>query len=149
MANLFPETEPPVESPEAESGTVKFGRSWRFDFAVGDFARTPAGKVAECDGTDAWLEWCKKTLQTQRYHYPVYSRDYGQEFDSLIGQALTRSALESEITRMTTEALMTDPRTAGVTAFRFQWEGERCLFTCEVSSVLEESATIEGSVVNA
>ncbi|HOV80184.1 MAG TPA: DUF2634 domain-containing protein, partial [Bacillota bacterium] len=126
---------------------VKFGRSWRFDFDAGEFVMTPTGRVAEIRDTDAWLEWCKKALQTARYRYLVYSRNYGQEFDDLIGRHLTRAGNESEIKRIVTECLMVDPRTAAVENFTFRWEGDQCYFTCEVSNVRGETGTVSGSVV--
>jgi hypothetical protein len=148
VANLFPLIEV-VEETAVETSTenIPFGRSWKFDFELGEFAMTPTGKVARSEGTDAWLEWCKKAVQTERYRYLAYSRDYGQEYNDLIGSALSRPALESEIQRMTKEALMADERTASVSDIIFKWENERCYFTCTVSNVLEETGTIEESVV--
>ncbi len=135
------------ESIIAASENLSFGRSWRFDFDLGEFAMTPTGKVASSEGTGAWLEWCKKAVQTERYRYLAYSRNYGQEYNDLIGAGLSRPALESEIRRITNETLMADERTASVSDFIFKWENERCFFTCTISNVLEETGTIEESVV--
>lgn len=147
MANLFPTADAGVEAAPADSAPVSFGRSYRFDYEAGEFVLTPTGKIAAAEGTDAWLEWCAKALQTERYRYLVYSRNYGQEFDSLIGLGLSRAAVESEISRMATEALMADPRTAAVRNFSFSWESDRCSYTCEVSNVREETGTVQGSSV--
>lgn len=148
MPNLFPITNedvPLASTPPAAS--VKFGRSFRFDFGAGDFVTTPTGSVAEAGGADAWVEWCKKAIRTERYRYLIYSRNYGQEFDDLIARHLTRTANESEIRRTTTETLQVDKRTASVGNFVFSWEDSRCSFSCEVTNVLGEQATIDGSVV--
>ncbi|GAA3410349.1 DUF2634 domain-containing protein [Paenibacillus hodogayensis] len=151
MANLFPLTDgttpPGTTGRMADGGQVKFGRSWRFDYDKGDFVTTPTGAVAPSTDAEAWLEWCKKALHTERYTYLAYSRSYGQEFDELIPRNLTRPAAESEIVRMTTEALKLDPRTSRVGGFAFQWEGERCFFQCDVSNVRGQKSRIEGSVV--
>ncbi|MCC3374741.1 DUF2634 domain-containing protein [Cohnella sp. REN36] len=125
-----------------------FGRSWRFDFERGEFVLTPTGKVASSEGREAWLEWCKKALMTERYRYLAYSRDYGQEYEDYIGLGLSRAATESEIQRISTETLMADPRTAKVGGFTFRWDGDRCSFACEVTSVRDENGTLQGSVVN-
>lgn len=153
MANLFPDAPvDPVESAdELAVGAVlepAFGRSWQFDFRLGEFVLTPTGKVSAADGTDAWAEWCRKALLTDRYRHLAYSRRYGQEFEGLIGVGLSRSATESEIRRITTETLMADPRTAGVDDFRFEWEADRCLFSCTITNVRDQARTITGSVVN-
>jgi len=149
MPNLFP-TEEITATPEmieASVSPVQFRRSWKFDFDAGEFVLTPTGKMQETEGADAWLEWCCKALMTARYRYLVYSRNYGQEFEDLIGRGLTREVIESEIKRIATECLMVDPRTAAVENFSFEWEGDTCRFTCEVSNVRGETGTVNGSVV--
>lgn len=149
MANLFPEEEAAVEAAESGENEVKFGSGVRFDYDAGEFVLTPTGRIAEAEGADAWLEWCRKALQTERYRYLVYSRNYGQEFETLIGLGLSRSAVESEIMRITTETLMTDPRTESVGNFAFDWQGDQCFFTCEARSVRDDSIVLQGSLVNA
>jgi hypothetical protein len=148
MANLFPTEDAAVAASAVESNAVEFGRSFRFDYEAGEFVLTSTGKIAGADGTGAWLEWCAKALQTERYRYLAYSRNYGQEFDSLIGLGVSRAAVESEIVRIATETLMADPRTASVRGFVFEWDGDGCYFTCEVSNIRDETGTIQGSVVS-
>lgn len=155
MAELFPEDMKFAEEigageenlAEAEMNEPQFGRGWRFDYDTGEFILTPTGKVAGAEGTDSWLEWCRKTIHTPRYRHLIYSRDYGHEMEELLGSGLTREAYESEIQRMVQEALLMDPRTGRVDSFTFQWEDERCTFTCEVASSRDEAAQLTGSVV--
>jgi len=132
----------------AADDSASFGSSVRFDFDAGEFVLTPTGRIAVAEDTEAWLQWCAKALLTERYRYLVYSRSYGQEFDSLMGEGLPREAAESEISRIATETLMADPRTASVRNFSFSWERDQCNFTCEVTNVREETGTVQGSVVN-
>lgn len=146
--SLFPIDMPVAEvEPVADAGQVSFGRSWRFDFAAGDFVLTPSGAVAGADYFDAWLQWCRKALVTERYRYLAYTRAYGQEFEDLIVRHLSRAANESEIRRMVTECLMLDPRTAAVENFTFEWDGDVCYFTCEISNVRGETGTVSSEVV--
>lgn len=149
MPNLFPvkDVTPLPELNVTPANHIQFGRSWRFDFDNGDFVLTPTGKVAEIQGVDAWLEWCKKALMTARYRFLVYSRNYGQEFDDLISRHLNRAGNESEIKRIATECLMADPRTAAVDNFTFRWDGDQCFFTCKVSNVRGENGNLNGNVV--
>jgi len=149
VANLFPTAEAVVGDPTGSAEQIVFGRSWRFDFGTGEFVTTPTGKVAESEGKEAWVEWCQKALMTERYRHLVYSRNYGQEFEDLIRSGLPRSAIEMEIERIATETLMTDPRTAGVDGFAYEWAGESCFFSCVVTNVHEETAEIEGRAVSA
>ncbi|WP_410767823.1 DUF2634 domain-containing protein [Fontibacillus sp. BL9] len=150
MANLFPEnTEQswgaePLS--EVQDEGVRFGRSWRFDFDAGEFVMTPTRKIAGAEGTEAWILWCQKAIRTPRYRHLIYSRDYGQEFEELIGRGYSRAVQESEIQRIARETLMVDPRTASVEGFVFEWQGERCSFTCRVMNIHDEELTLEGSV---
>ncbi|WP_413773735.1 DUF2634 domain-containing protein [Paenibacillus woosongensis] len=159
MANLFPEEqewgagsgaagsdELNVLGEQSAATGGMFGRSWLFDFEAGEFRMTPTRKIASADETAAWMMWCEKAVRTARYHHLIYSRDYGQEYEGLIGRGMSRGALESEIQRMTTEALMIDPRTARVDQFSFRWSGDACLFSCRVMNVRDETAVLEGSV---
>lgn len=160
MANLFPEEkewgsgagaagldelDDVLERQNAGDGRA-FGRSWMFDFESGEFLMTPTRKIVLADETAAWIMWCEKAVRTARYHHVIYSRNYGQEYDGLIGRGMSRGALESEIQRMTTEALMADPRTERVDQFSFSWSGDACLFSCRVMNSREETAVLEGSV---
>lgn len=150
MANLFPEnTEQSWGAehvPEIQDEGVRFGRSWRFDFNAGEFVMTPTRKIAGAQGTEAWILWCQKAIRTPRYRHLIYSRDYGQEFEELIGRGYSRAVQESEIQRIARETLMVDPRTASVEDFVFEWQGERCSFTCRVMNIHDEELTLEGSV---
>ncbi|OPY64072.1 MAG: hypothetical protein A4E56_00126 [Pelotomaculum sp. PtaU1.Bin065] len=149
MPNLYPEQfiTTPTELPETQTSQVKFGRSWRFDFEAGEFVLTTTGKIAESKDEDSWIDWCQKTLLTERYRYLIYSRQYGQEFEDLIRRNLNRAGNESEIKRMVTEALKVDPRTASVDNFKFTWDGDKCFYTCTVTSVRSKTATLNGEVV--
>jgi hypothetical protein len=149
MPNLFP-TSNSGSSPTSETSAnrVKFGRSWRFDFDAGEFVLTPSGRVAEASDADAWLVWCNKAVRTERYRYMVYSRRMGQEFEDLIARHLTRPANELEIIRITTETLKTDLRTASVGNFTFDWQGDQCFFSCQVTNVRGQSGTVNGVMGN-
>ena len=151
MPNLFPTSTVSDVSDFSNTDTgiqVNFGKSFKFDFEAGEFVTTPSGRFVVTTDVDAWIEWCRKALMTARYRFLVYSRNYGHEFERLIGQGLTRKAIESEIKRMTKECLMADPRTADVKNFTFDWNNPvAVVFTCEIYNVLGESAKIDGSAV--
>lgn len=148
MPNLFPTVATEVTPVTGREAQVQFGKSWKFDFETGEFVMTPTGRVIETSDNEAWLEWCKKAVHTGRYRHLVYSRNYGQELEDLIGKNLTREAKESEIQRMVTECLMTDPRTARVDNFSFRWDNDTVVFGCEIASVRSSSGIVYGSVVN-
>jgi hypothetical protein len=79
--------------------------TWRLDFDKGRVA----GRI---DGLEAVKQAALKVLQTDRFWHDVYSFDYGHELSTLIGgNALY---VQSEMSRMISEALLQDDRITGV-----------------------------------
>jgi hypothetical protein len=124
MPNLYPVFEVPeiVEQQQTEPAP-EYGKSWLFDFEKGDFVLDGTGRVVEADGHTAWVQWCVKTILTQRFAYVIYSSDYGTELEEAQKQP-DRKAVEIELERAITEALLVDPRTEMVKDFVFEWEGD-------------------------
>ncbi|WP_411349288.1 DUF2634 domain-containing protein [Paenibacillus sp. WLX2291] len=152
MANLFPSTDDFIWGDEqsvidSDSSTVIFGKSWRYDYDAGDFVMTPSGRVALADDKEAWVQWCHKALLTPRYRHVIYSRDYGSELEELIGTGQGRAVLESEMTRMITEALLVDARTEAVDQFTFTWSEDHCTMTCRITSVQDDTEILESEVI--
>lgn len=151
MADLFPQHSAFVWEAEDFSetvDTVSFGRSWKFDFDAGDFVLTPTGRFAAADGKESWIQWCEKALRSPRYRHLIYSRNYGHEFEDLIGSGYDREMIESEVMRMAAEALMIDPRTDRVEQFQFDWERDRLRFSCSVTNIHDESQLLESEVTS-
>ena len=149
MPNLFP-TAGVSEAKYIDniaSDTAKYGSTVQFDFEKHEFILTPTGKQKTYTGSDAWGEWCIKALATERFQYLVYSDNYGEEIDTLIGKSYPHSVIESEIQRMVKDCLMADPRTANVTNFEFKWLMDGIIFSCMVTNTIGESMTIARKVV--
>lgn len=64
-----------------------------------------------------------KILNTERYEYIIYSRNYGVEFADLFGEPVTYVCPELE--RRITEALTWDERITSVDSFSFDTEQKR------------------------
>lgn len=69
------------------------------------------------DGKDAMVQAIYHHLNTERYDYPVYSRNYGVELLELIGEPVSYAL--PEIKRRITEALTWDSRIDSVDNFEF------------------------------
>lgn len=130
-----------VESPLA---IPEYPKSYLFDFEKGDFARDGTGKVIIADGHTAWVQWCVKTVLTERFAYLIYSNDYGVEIEKALTEK-QRKAVESEIERTITEALLMNIRTESVTDFLFEWEGDNLLVSFIATPVIGVSERIEVS----
>ncbi len=123
MPNLYPTFDVPEIVEQETEPAPKYGKSWLFDFAKGDFMTDGAGRVIEADGHSAWGQWCVKAVLTERFAYLIYSTDYGAEIEQALKQP-SRAAVEAELERTITEALQVDPRTEVVQDFAFEWEGD-------------------------
>lgn len=149
MANLFPTAG--VAAAEytdtAASDTVTYGSTVQFDFEKHEFILSPTGKQKTVAESDAWGEWCVKALCTERFRYLIYSANYGEELDTLIGESYPHKVVESEIKRMVKECLMCDARTASVDGFEFTWISDGIIFSCEITNTLGRSMTLARRVV--
>ena len=99
-----------------------------------------------CDSLEAVKQSIYKTLNTERYHYIIYSWNYGVEFVDLIGQPI--SYVCSEIQRRIEEALLQDDRIESVSDFEFDTSNKHevvCTFV--VHTIFGDIA--EEKVVNA
>ena len=87
-----------------ESQAIKTYKEYEFGFN----SNTLTGKILE--GKEALKIWIYKTLFTSRYNYPIYSWDYGQDLDELIGQGYEVDYIKSEVERRVTECLLVNDK---------------------------------------
>lgn len=134
MPDLFPKFDMPDLVEAVEDTSIAYPKSWLFDFDTGDFVLDGAGNVVEADGLTAWVQWCVKAVLTQRLAFVVYNWDYGVDIENVMKQP-TRAVIEAELEKEITEALMTDPRTAEVKNFAFEWSGDELHVNFDIVSV--------------
>lgn len=70
-------------------------------------------------GLDAIRVWIWTALYTPRYRYLIYTWDYGNELDSLIGKGYSQEYIDLEASRMIEECLMLNSNISGVSDFDF------------------------------
>ena len=93
---------------QEESQTPK---EYEIDFKTGQLT----GNIVE--GLEAIKIWIWLVLQTPRYRYYVYTWDYGNEFEDLIGQGYTEEYIEAETQRMTEDCLSVNENIQGISDF--------------------------------
>ena len=82
-----------------------------------------SGKIVE--GYEALLVWAWLALKTPRYRYYIYSEDYGQEYEDLIGKSYSIELTDSELERMTEECLTENPYITGIEKFSCEKNEEK------------------------
>ena len=94
----------------------KIPKEYGINFATGQLT----GKIVE--GAEAVKVWVWFALQTPRYRYYVYSWDYGNDFETLIGQGYSKEYIDSEVRRMTEECLLVNKHIKSITNFSVDME---------------------------
>ena len=120
MTNLFPVFDTPTIAILEEPEKQKYNPSVFFDFDLGDFLRDGAHKMVEADGKTAYIQWCRKMVDTERFTCLAYGTDVGTEMYDALSKG-DHSAVESAMERTITEALMVNPKTEYVREFEFEW----------------------------
>lgn len=115
MIYPFEDTEEGIQQEE----TVYIPKEYGIDFETGQLT----GKIAE--GLEAVKVWACFALHTPKDRYYVYSPNYGQEYEDMIGKGYSREYMETELQRMTEECLMINPFITGIQNFAMKKEGSR------------------------
>ncbi|RHV84249.1 DUF2634 domain-containing protein [Clostridium sp. OF09-36] len=85
-----------------------------------------------------------KRLTTQQFEYPIYSFGYGVDWRDLLGQ--DPEYVRPEMKRMIQETLLEDNRITEVDNFSFEFSGNVCQCTFDVTSIF--GITREGVEAN-
>lgn len=101
-----------------EDETDKEPSDYEIDFTTGELT----GRIIT--GLDAIKQWIRLALGTDRYFYNQFSWDYGSELNELIGQSYSEEYIESEVTRMVTDALSTNKDIDGISSLHVVMEND-------------------------
>lgn len=149
MASLYPAFDmPDLVEQQAPRPEPEYPENYLFDFKKGDFVIDGAGRVVMADGHTAWKQWCVKAVLTERFACLAYSWDYGVEVDEALKNP-NRQAIEMDIERTITEALLVDPRTEQVQGFAFRWEADQLWASFVAVPVVGDAVRIKGVRIDA
>lgn len=90
-------------------------KTWKLDFERGRV-------TSMIDRLEAVKQAVSLILQTERFHYLIYSKNFGVELEGVIG--MSAGLLESEIRRRIREALLQDDRIRDVTDITISVNGD-------------------------
>jgi hypothetical protein len=117
---LFPVFDVPEIEEQEESEERAYKKSVYFDFDKGDFRLDGAHNMTEANGYEAYMQWCRKVVVTERDQFLAYSTDIGTELEEAL-QNTDRDIIESAIEDTITEAIMVNSHTEYVNNFSFTW----------------------------
>lgn len=139
---LFPVFEVPELAEESAEYDAQYKRSAKWDAEAGDFVRDGANRVVECSGREAFMIWCYKMAQTERYACLAYPSEIGAEMEAAMDDD-DEMTVESMVERTITDALLVNPRTEAVQDFEFSWDGDEMHCRFQVKGIeWEEFITI-------
>ena len=122
---LFPTFDfPEIEDDDLEK--ERYSPSVFFDYEKGDFIRDGANNMFVADGKEAFIQWCIKTVYTERSNFLAYDDDIGVEFEQL-AYASSREEKENIIIDSITDALSIHPAFESIEDFVFDYHGDECI----------------------
>ncbi len=103
--NLLPMIQPEIADVDTEPPMY---REVAWDYA-NDVPVYKNGNPVFVEGKDAVLVWAWNALHTPRFRFEIYTWDYGNEAESLIGQNFSSELKQAETARYVRECLLINP----------------------------------------
>ena len=138
---LFPVFDVPEINTQTQAKTRHYKPSVYFDFEKGDFRQDGAYRMTTSTGKEAFMQWCRKTVMTERDAFLAYSTDIGVETEAALAQG-DHAAVESALEKTITEALMVNTHTEYVRGFEFEWAADELRMTFTVKGKEWEETTV-------
>ena len=85
-------------------------------------------------GAQAVLSWAYRALQTPRYRYAVYTWNYGNECESLIGTSFSEELKQAEAARYVKECLLANPYISDVKSVSVSFSDQTLAISCTLET---------------
>ena len=112
-----------------ETQESKIPKEYEIDFKTGQLT----GRIVE--GAEAIKVWIWLVLQTPRYRYYIYSWDYGNEFEELIGRGYSEEYINAEAQRMTEDCLLINEHIESITDFSVGMENDQLTISFTANTI--------------
>jgi hypothetical protein len=134
---LFPLIQPEVTGETEDSSDYPMYREVKWDFQ-NNVPIYKNGNPVIVEGLEAIKVWAWKALHTPRFRYEIYSWDYGNELESLIGQSYSQALKESEAARYVRECLLINPYITDVKNITVNQSGDKISITGTLETIYGE-----------
>lgn len=132
--SIFPIIQPQISEEVTELKLYK-EVDWDYENDIPIFNN---GSPVIVSGKGAVLVWAWKALHTSRYMYEIYTWDYGNEVESLIGQPFTEELKQSEATRYVRECLLVNPYITSVNDITVAFTDDDLNISCSIETIYGE-----------
>lgn len=130
--SIFPVIAVSASDPGAESLPLARECAWNFELNKPIFA---GGDIVEVSGIEAVKVWIFKALHTERFRYEIYSRGYGSDVFSLIGQPFSLQLKHAEAARYVKECLIINKYITSVSNINVDFSDNKLTISCYVSTI--------------
>ena len=100
MSGIFPF----LDTADLQEEVLPMAKEWAWSFTKDDFL-LKNGKPYVIQGDEAVKVWIYKALRTTRFRHVVYSFNWGNDLESLIGDSYSKAAKETLVRDLIVEAL--------------------------------------------
>lgn len=133
---IVEETE--IEDIKEELPTFK---EYQLNFQTGEIILNEQGENVIVEKNDALKIWIWKVLQTNKHKYKIYSSNYGNELETLIGKGYSKELIDSEVTRYLEECLLANPYIKSIDNVNVEFEGSKLKINVKAKSIYGEVET--------
>lgn len=132
--NLFPIIQPQIAGKPGASGLYT-ETAWDFEKCAPVYKN---GSPVLVSGKDAVLVWAWNALRTPRFMFEIFTWDYGNEIESLIGKPFTDDLKQSEAPRCVRECLLINPYITDVKDVTVSFAGDKLEIGCTIMTAYGE-----------
>lgn len=134
---LFPMIQPEAEADTSVQDDFPMYREIAWDYE-NNKPIYKNGSPVIIEGAKAVKVWAWNALHTVRFRYEIFSWDYGNEAESLIGQPYSQELKESEAARYVRECLIVNPYITDVTNISVSFSGDALAISATLATIYGE-----------
>ncbi|NEZ47954.1 DUF2634 domain-containing protein [Clostridium niameyense] len=113
-------------------------KEYKLDFQTGELILNEQGENIIVEKDKALKIWIWKVLQTNKYRYKIYSNNYGNELETLIGKGYSKELIDSEVIRYLEECLLANPYLKSIDNVSVEFEGSKLKINIKAKSIYGE-----------
>lgn len=135
--NLFPMIQPEVLSDENEEDDFPMYREVKWDYEK----NAPVyknGSPVIIEGAEAVKVWAWKALHTVRFRHEIYTWEFGNEAENLVGQPYSEELKQSEAARYVRECLIINQYITDVKNISVSFGNDTLAVTAELITIYGE-----------
>ena len=138
---LFPMMRPETVKPDEDVTEYPMYREIQWDYEH-NIPVYKNGIPVIVEGSKAVKVWAWKALRAVRYRYEIYSWEYGNEVENLIGQPYSQELKEAEAARYVRECLMVNPYITSVTDTAINFSSDDVLSVSAIVTTIYGEVTV-------